>query len=73
VSLFRRRVLPFLGVLAATAASACSDPNGPHPTPIATLDAAEQQVSSSGNDFSFALFQQLAKSQAGKNVFVSTH
>lgn len=71
MSLFRRRVLPFLGVLAATAVAACSNPNGPHPTPIATLDAAEQQVSSSGNDFSFALFQQLAKSQAGQNVFVS--
>jgi len=54
----------------AVVLTACSDPQSPgRPTP--SLDAAEQQVSSSGNEFSFALFQQLAKREAGKNVFVS--
>jgi serine protease inhibitor len=54
----------------AVVLTACSDPQSPgRPTP--SLDAAEQQISSSGNEFSFALFQQLAKREAGKNVFVS--
>jgi len=54
----------------AVVLTACSDPQSPgRPTP--SLDAAEQQISWSGNEFSFALFQQLAKREAGKNVFVS--
>lgn len=57
-------------VALAAVLTACSDPQSPgHAAP--SLDAAEQQISSSGNAFSFALFQQLAKREAGKNVFVS--
>src|SRR5678809_905610 len=63
-----RRTLRYAAL--AVVLTACSDPQSPgHPAP--SLDAAEQQVSSSGNEFSFALFQQLAKREAGKNVFVS--
>src|ERR1043166_1236957 len=55
-------------VALAAVLTACSDPQSPgHAAP--SLDAAEQQISSSGNAFSFALFQQLAKREAGKNVF----
>jgi serpin B len=62
-----RRFLPLLAI-----AAACSESTPPiEPGPIRQLTPSEQQVSSSGNDFSFALFQQLAKTQAGKNVFVS--
>ena len=53
------------------AVGACSDASAPGTPPSFTLDPAEQQVGSSGNDFSFALFQRVAKTDAGKNVFVS--
>lgn len=55
----------------ALLAAACSESSAPHPSPVPSLDAAEQQIRSSGNDFSFVLFQQIAKREAGKNVFVS--
>ena len=42
----------------------------PH-APSLALDPAEQQIASSGNDFSFALFQQLAKTSPGTNAFLS--
>ena len=51
--------------------AACSDANAPSPVPLRDLTPAEQTVVSSGNDFSFALFQRLAASETGKNVFVS--
>jgi serpin B len=56
--------------------SACSDVTAPGPTAPLTrlprnLTAGEQQVLRAGNDFSLALFRQLAKAQPGKNVFVS--
>lgn len=58
-------------VLALAAAATCSDASGPTSTPSVNLTTAEQQVAGSGNDFSFALFQQVAKADAGKNVFIS--
>lgn len=52
--------------------AACSNTDGPgQHVPTVSLSPAEQQIAASGNDFSFALFQQLAKSQPGVNVFVS--
>ena len=57
--------------------SACSEATGPAPTPTSLtglprqLTAGEQQVLRAGNEFSLALFRQLAKVQPGKNVFVS--
>jgi serine protease inhibitor len=56
--------------------SACSDVTTPTPTLTLTrlprdLTAGEQQVLRAGNQFSLALFRQLAKAQPGKNVFVS--
>jgi serine protease inhibitor len=57
--------------------SACSDATGPSgPTPTLTrlprdLTAGERQVLRAGNEFSLALFRQLAKAQPGKNVFMS--
>jgi len=58
--------------------SACSDGTAPTTgTPTALthlpreLTAGEQQVLRAGNEFSLALFRQLAKAQPGKNVFVS--
>ena len=54
--------------------SACSDVTGPTPTLTRLprdLTAGEQQVLRAGNEFSLALFRQLAKAQPGKNVFVS--
>jgi serpin B len=56
---------------AAVLAAACSSSSEPLGRPLTDLDPAEKLVSSSGNDFSFALFQQLARSEAGKNVVVS--
>lgn len=63
-----RRMSPYF---AAAVVVGCSESSAPKPSPSPSLDAAEQQVRSSGNDFSFALFQQIAKREAGKNVFVS--
>src|SRR5262245_8630339 len=64
--------------LAVTAVitSACSDVTAPGPTPALTrlprdLTAGEAQVLQAGNEFSLALFRQLAKTQPGQNVFVS--
>ena len=64
-----------LAVLVGTVA-ACSDVTGPAQGPTLTrlpreLTAGERQVLRAGNDFSLALFRQLAKAQPGKNVFVS--
>jgi serine protease inhibitor len=64
-----RRTLSYLCVAALSAA--CSESVAPGPTPVRALTSAEQLTSGAGNDFSFALFQQLARTQAGKNVFVS--
>jgi len=55
----------------ALGVAACSDANAPSPVPLRDLTAAEQTIVSSGNEFSFALFQRLAASETGKNVFVS--
>ncbi len=54
----------------AGALTACSNTDGPGQTPNVTLSGAEQLISTSGNDFSFALLNQVAKSDHG-NVFVS--
>jgi serpin B len=56
--------------------SACSDSTTePTPTTLTRLPrdltAGEQQVLRAGNEFSLALFRQLAKAEPGKNVFVS--
>jgi len=58
--------------------AACSDVTAPPPGPTPPLTrlpreltAGERQVLRAGNDFSLALFRQLAKAQPGKNVFVS--
>ena len=59
-----------VGVI-AVGLTACSDANAPSPVPLRDLTPAEQAIASSGNDFSFALFQRLAASETGKNVFVS--
>ncbi len=63
-----RRILP---VIVAAVAGACSDASAPGTPPSLTLDPVEQQVASSGNDFSFALFRQVAKADPGDNVFLS--
>lgn len=55
---------------AAAALAACSNTDGPA-APKLTLSGPEEQISSSGNDFSFALFQQIAKTSPGSNAFVS--
>jgi len=67
VNLARR----ILFAAAALTAAACSDVGGPGSPPAFTLDASEQRVATSGNDFSFALFQRVAKSDAGSNLFIS--
>src|SRR5689334_20298038 len=63
-------------VLVLGAVSACSDgTTAPTPGTLThlprELSAGEQQVLRAGNEFSLALFRQLAKAQPGKNVFVS--
>ncbi|HEV8448974.1 MAG TPA: serpin family protein [Gemmatimonadaceae bacterium] len=63
-----RRILLIAAWMAAVA---CSDASGPKPPPSFTLNPAEQGVATSGNDFSFALFQQVAKTDPGSNVFIS--
>ncbi|HVX40778.1 MAG TPA: serpin family protein [Gemmatimonadaceae bacterium] len=55
----------------AAVVAACSDPISPGQRALRSLSPAEQQIASSGNAFSFALFRQLASSQASQNVFVS--
>ncbi len=65
----RRAAFVLLAVVAA-----CSDVSGPTPTLTRLprdLTASEQQVLQAGNQFSIALFRQLAKAQPGENVFVS--
>jgi len=56
-------------------ACSASDVAGPTPGTLShlprDLSAGEQQVLKAGNQFSIALFRQLAKAQPGKNVFVS--
>lgn len=64
-----RHHLAYVALVAA--GTACSSPVSPPANPTVSFNTAEQQVTASGNAFSFALFQQLAKSEAGKNVFVS--
>ena len=64
----RRPIVWYLGLSCSVAA--CSNVDGPR-TPNVTLTPSEQQVATSGNDFSFAIFQQLARSERGKNVFIS--
>ena len=63
-----RRIAFFVSPIALFS---CSDTSGPGQTPDVTLTPAEAQVATSGNDFSFAIFQQIAKSEKGKNVFIS--
>src|SRR5215831_14966571 len=58
-------------VAVSMAVGACSDTSAPGTPPSFTLSPAEQNVASSGNDFSFAFFQQVAKADAGSNAFVS--
>ena len=64
-------------IVIAGTMSACSDVTAPGPTPAPLtrlprdLTAGERQVLQAGNEFSLALFRQLAKAQPGKNVFVS--
>ena len=70
----RRPIRRAAFVVVVGTTSACSDVTGP--TPALTrlprdLTAGEQQVLRAGNEFSLALFRQLAKAQPGKNVFVS--
>ena len=56
----------------AGALTACSNTDGPgQQAPSVNLSGSEQQIATSGNDFSFALFQQIAKTSPGANVFVS--
>ena len=68
------RWTPFVVILGIT--SACSD-GATEPSPGTLthlprdLTTGEQQVLRAGNQFSLALFRQLAKAQPGKNVFVS--
>src|ERR1044071_3009313 len=68
----RRAAVVVVGIV-----SACSDPTGPTSTPNPLtrlprdLTAGERQMLRAGNEFSLTLFRQLAKAQAGKNVFVS--
>ena len=59
-----------LSIAVSIIPTACSD-HSTAPVPARPLTAAEQQVATSGNDFSFALFRQVARSEAGKNVFIS--
>src|SRR5512146_977495 len=65
----RRRIVWCLGFSCSLAA--CSNIDGPGAPPQVTFTPSEQQVATSGNDFSFAIFQQLARSEKGKNVFIS--
>ena len=73
---FSRPIRRAAVVLVLGAVSACSD-GTTEPTPGTLthlprdLSAGEQQVLRAGNEFSLALFRQLAKAQPGKNVFVS--
>ncbi len=67
MDLSRRIVL----VVVAAMAGACSDASAPGTPPTLTLDPIEQQVASSGNGFTFALFRQVAKADPGDNVFIS--
>ena len=64
----RRRIAWYLGFCSV---AACSSVDGPGAPPNVTLTSTEQQVATSGNDFSFAIFQQIARSEKGKNVFIS--
>lgn len=59
-----------VGAITGCARDPVSVPNTDSAKPL-TLDAMERQVASASNDFSFALFQQLAHTEAGKNVVVS--
>src|SRR6476659_8315882 len=70
----RRQIRRAALVVVAGTVSACSDVTGPGPALTRLprdLTAGEQQVLRAGNEFSLALFRQLAKAQPGKNVFVS--
>ena len=62
-------------VVGSVWACSASDVAGPTPGTLShlprDLTAGEQQVLKAGNQFSLALFRQLAKAQPGKNVFVS--
>ena len=62
-------------VAVAAVVSACSDVTQPTPTTLTRLPRdlteGERQVLQAGNQFSLALFRQLAKAQPGKNMFVS--
>ena len=58
-------------VAASMTVVACSDASAPKPPPSFALNPAEQGVATSGNDFSFALFQQVAKADPRNNVFIS--
>jgi len=53
------------------AALSCSGTTEPSAPPPLQLTPAEAATATAANDFAFALFAQLAKSQAGANVFVS--
>lgn len=64
----RRRIALSFGLSCSVVA--CSNVDEPRP-PNVTLTSSEQQIATSGNDFSFAIFQQIAKSEKGKNVFIS--
>jgi serine protease inhibitor len=66
-----RRITTYLAL--AGVLSACSNVNGPGggTPPNVSLTGDEQQIATSGNDFSFALFQQVAKTSPGANVFLS--
>lgn len=63
-----RRIALFVSSIALIS---CSDTSGPGQPPDVTLTPSEAQIATSGNDFSFAIFQQIAKSEKGKNVFIS--
>jgi serpin B len=68
----RRPTLFLIAALCACGpSSAPTTPASPITGLPRQLTAAEQQTLAAGNDLSFALFRQLAKSQQGKNVFVS--
>ncbi len=65
----------FIVIVGSLSACSASDVTEPPPTTITRLPrdltAGEQQVLKAGNQFSLALFRQLAKAQPGRNVFVS--
>jgi serpin B len=71
---FSRQVRSAVVVVTAAFISGCGetkDPLSPVTQLPRELTAGEQRIAQAGNQFSIALFRQLAKTQPGKNLFVS--